>query len=43
MRDNDGVVKLVGLKKTVLNLMKISQLDRVFQIHSTVAEALKAP
>jgi anti-sigma B factor antagonist len=43
MRDNGGVVKLVGLKKNVLNLMKISQLDRVFQIHPNVSEALKAP
>ena len=43
MRDNGGMVKLVGLRKKVLNLMKISQLDRVFQIHSTVPEALSAP
>jgi anti-sigma B factor antagonist len=42
MRDSGGVVKLVGLKKKVLDLVKISQLDRVFQIHPTVAEALKA-
>jgi anti-anti-sigma regulatory factor len=42
MRDGGGVLKLAGLKKKVFDLMKISQLDRVFQIHSTVAEALKA-
>jgi len=42
MRDSGGILKLAGLKKKVLDLMKISQLDRVFQIHSTVAEALKA-
>ncbi len=43
MRDNNGVVKLVGLRKKVLNLIRISQLDRVFQIHPTISEALKAP
>lgn len=43
MRDNKGVVKLVGLRKKVLNLIRISQLDRVFQIHPSVSEALKAP
>lgn len=43
MRDNEGVVKLVGLRKKVLNLIRISQLDRVFQIHPSVSEALKAP
>ncbi|MEK6571323.1 MAG: STAS domain-containing protein [Bacteroidota bacterium] len=42
MRDNGGVVKLVGLRKKVFDLIKISQLDRVFKIHSTVPEALKA-
>lgn len=43
MRDNGGSVALVGLRKKVLNLLKISQLDRVFKIYSTVPEALKAP
>ena len=43
MRDNGGVVMLVGLRKKVLDLLKISQLDRVFQIHTTVPEALKSP
>ena len=42
MRDSGGSVKLVGLKKKVFDLVKISQLDRVFQIHSTITEALRA-
>jgi anti-sigma B factor antagonist len=42
MRDGGGVLNLVGLRKKVFDLLKISQLDRVFQIHSTVDEALKA-
>ncbi len=42
MRDNGGVVKLAGLRKKVLNLNNISQLYRVFEIHPSVSEALKA-
>ncbi|MGC8896768.1 MAG: STAS domain-containing protein [Bacteroidota bacterium] len=41
MRNHGGVVKLVGVRKTVLSLLKIAQLDRVFQIFPTVSEALK--
>ena len=42
MREHGGTVHLVHVHQKVLDLMKISQLDRVFQIHSTVPEALKA-
>jgi anti-sigma B factor antagonist len=42
MRDNGGVIKLAGLRKEVRNLIKISQLDRVFEIHPTVSDALRA-
>ncbi len=41
MRENGGTVKLVGLQKKVLALIKISRLDRVFQIHETAAKATK--
>ncbi len=40
MRENGGVVKLVGLTDNVASLIKISQLDRVFSIHSTIDEAM---
>ena len=42
MRENGGVVKLVGLQKKVLSLIRISRLDRAFSIHDTLAKALKA-
>jgi anti-anti-sigma factor len=42
MRENGGVVKLAGLHKKVLTLIKISHLDRAFQIYDTVAKAVKA-
>lgn len=42
MRENGGTVKLAGLQKKVLNLIRISHLDRAFSIHDTVAKALKA-
>jgi anti-anti-sigma factor len=42
MRENGGVVKLAGLQKKVLALIRISRLDRAFRIHDTVAKALKA-
>jgi len=40
MRENGGVVRLVGLTDNVASLIKISQLDRVFAIHSSVDEAM---
>lgn len=36
MREHGGTVKLTGLRKKVLSLIKISQLDRVFQIVNDV-------
>jgi anti-sigma B factor antagonist len=41
MREHDGVVKLAGVQKKVLNLIKISHLDRAFLIYDTVAKAAK--
>jgi anti-sigma B factor antagonist len=41
MREHGGNVRLVGVHKKVLALMKISQLDRVFQIFDNVAKATK--
>lgn len=42
MRENGGVVKLVGLQKKVLSLIRISRLDRAFSIHNSLAKALRA-
>jgi len=42
MREQGGVVKLAGLQKKVLSLIKISHLDRAFSIYDTVAKAVKA-
>ena len=41
MREHGGSVHLVHVSKKVLDLMKISQLDRVFTINSSIAEAVK--
>jgi anti-anti-sigma regulatory factor len=41
MRENNGKVKLVGVHKKVLSLLKISHLDRTFQIFDTLAKATK--
>jgi anti-anti-sigma factor len=41
MRGHGGKVSLVGIHKKVMALLKISQLDRVFQIFDTVAKATK--
>ncbi|HEX9829283.1 MAG TPA: STAS domain-containing protein [Bacteroidota bacterium] len=42
MRENGGVVKLVGLQKKVISLIRISRLDRAFSIHDSLAKALRA-
>jgi anti-sigma B factor antagonist len=42
MREHGGTVRLAGLQKKVLNLIRISHLDRAFSIHDTVTKALKA-
>jgi anti-sigma B factor antagonist len=41
MRENGGVVKLVAPQKKVLQLIKISHLDRAFQIFESMAKAVK--
>jgi len=41
MRENGGVVKLIGVQKKVLSLIKISHLDRAFKIFDTIAKAIK--
>jgi anti-sigma B factor antagonist len=41
MREHGGTVKLAGLRKKVLSLIKISQLDRVFQIVNEVQKISK--
>lgn len=42
MREHGGQVWLIHVHKKVMNILKISQLDRLFQIHHSLAEALKA-
>ncbi len=42
MREHGGSVCLTHVHKKVLDLMKISQLDRVFSIHKKVDDALCA-
>lgn len=42
MREKGGTVRLAGLQKKVLSLIKISHLDRAFSIYESVAKALKA-
>ncbi|MCK9409365.1 MAG: STAS domain-containing protein [Bacteriovoracaceae bacterium] len=41
MRQHGGGIKLVGVHKKVLSLLKISQLDKVFPIFDSVAKAQK--
>lgn len=41
MRQHGGQVKLAGVHKKVLTLLKISQLDKVFQLFDTVSKAQK--
>ncbi len=41
MREHGGAVKLAGMKKKVLSLIKISQLDRVFQIAADIPKLVK--
>jgi len=42
MRQHNGEIKLVGVHKKVLSLLKISQLDKVFPIFDSVAKAQKS-
>ncbi len=40
MREHGGRVHLVGVNKKIIDLMKISQLDRVFAISDKIADAI---
>ena len=42
MREQGGAVRLVGLQKKVMSLIKISHLDRAFSIYDSLTKALKA-
>ena len=42
MRENSGKIKLVGVQKKVLSLIKISHLDRAFQIADAAGKNSKA-
>lgn len=42
MREHGGQVRLIHVHKKVMSILKIAQLDRVFQIYDSLAEALKA-
>lgn len=42
MREHGGTVRLVHVHKKVMGILKISQLDRLFQIYDSLADALKA-
>jgi anti-sigma B factor antagonist len=42
MREHGGTVHLVHVHKKVLDLMKISQLDRLFTINDKVEDAINA-
>ena len=41
MKEHDGAVHLVQVHKKIADLLKLSQLDRLFNINKSVAEALK--
>lgn len=41
MNGKNGEVRIVNLKKNVENLIKISQLDRIFKIYKNLKSALK--
>lgn len=41
MREHGGEIKLAGVHKKVLTLLKISQLDKVFPIYDSVDKAQK--
>lgn len=42
MREHGGRIHLVHVHEKVMNLMRISQLDRVFTINAKIEDALKA-
>ncbi len=42
MREHGGELHLVNVHKKVMDLLKLSQLDRVISVDKTVAEAFKS-
>ena len=42
MKAHGGTVHLVNAHKKIVDLLKMSHLDHVFNFHKTVAEAMKA-
>ena len=42
MRAHGGTVHLVNVREKVMDLMRISQLDRLFTINKKIEEAIKA-
>ncbi|MBU1298997.1 MAG: STAS domain-containing protein [Bacteroidetes bacterium] len=41
MNEHKGEVRFANVNKSILNLLKISQLDRLFRIYGTVKQAIK--
>lgn len=41
MHEHDGEVRFANVNKSIENLLKISQLDRIFQLYKTVKLAVK--
>ena len=41
MREHGGSIHLVKVHKKIIDLLKLSQLDRIFNFNKTIAEALK--
>lgn len=39
---NNGTLRICGMKDTIMGLFRLTRLDRVFHIHPTVEDALKA-
>lgn len=41
MHEHDGEVRFANVNKSIQSLLKISQLDRIFQIYKSVKQAIK--
>jgi anti-sigma B factor antagonist len=41
MNEHEGEVRFANVNKSVLNLIKISQLDRLFNVYKTLKDAVK--
>lgn len=42
MNEHDGEVRLANLNKSIMNLIKISQLDRIFKVYKNISQALES-